>query len=388
MPRDNTAKTPRSIYIDFVRGLAVLGILFYHICPGTPMGFGQGSMELFFVISGFLITQTFSRRLEKGFSGIASFAGSRLRRLMPALIAYVILVSFVSYFDGLSLLEIRNSAIFAIAGLYNWYQIATGHALDGMGGLWSLAIEDQYYYAMVLLGIGIILAGKRSAVSSVLIIFYIVCACVALIMRITNTVVPDVPTTFFSYNTFSRLWGFAFGGLAALYASRFSPRAFCATAKARVYYPVCFAAAVAVLLTVKTYEAWEFLLGWLVAPVLFGASLLWWSLATKSGTKHDLLSRIYACRVFLFKKYRWVDFLSANVCVMVARIGVACYSIYLFQMSDQLLGFHFHWVVSMAWALAAGFAVHIVLERRCYRFPEYPFVRLRSQPARVIKHTF
>jgi len=370
-----------------MRGLAVLGILFYHICPGTPMGFGQGSMELFFVISGFLITQTFSRRLEKGFSGIASFTGSRFRRLMPALIAYVILVSIVAYFHGVSLLEIKNSAIFAISGLYNWYQIATDYTLDGMGGLWSLAIEDQYYYAMVLLGVGIILSGKGHAVSRFLIIFYVACAGVALIMRIANTALPDVPTMFFSYNTFSRLWGFACGGLAALFAIRLAAPIPSAVSKARVYSQACFTAAVVVLLTVKTYEAREFLLGWLVAPVLFGGSLLLWSLAMKSGTKHDLLARIYGCRFFLFKKHRWVDFLTANLCILVARIGVACYSIYLFQMSDQLLGFRFHWVISMIWAVAVGFGVHIFLERRFYYFPEYRAVRLRPLPARVDEHS-
>jgi peptidoglycan/LPS O-acetylase OafA/YrhL len=378
MSQTYAARAPRSIYLDFVRGLAVLGILFYHICPGTPMGFGQGSMELFFVISGFLITQTFSRRLQNGFSGIASFTGSRLRRLMPALIAYVILVGVVSYFKGVSLNEIGNSALFAISGLYNWYQIASGSALEGMGGLWSLAIEDQYYYAIVLLGVCIIFAGKQHTVSRVLIRFYIVCASVALIMRIANTALPDVPTIFFSYNTFSRLWGFALGGLAALFALRLNSPIPVAASKARVYSQVCFAAAVVVLLTVKTYEAREFLLGWLIAPVLFGASLLLWSLATKSGTKHDLLARIYGCRIFLFKKHRWVDFFAANVCVLVARIGVACYSIYLFQMSDQLLGFRFPWLVSMAWAVGVGFAIHMLLERRFYRFPEYRFVPVRS----------
>jgi peptidoglycan/LPS O-acetylase OafA/YrhL len=37
----------RSAYIDFLRGLAVLGILIYHVIPNVPVGLGQGSMEFF-----------------------------------------------------------------------------------------------------------------------------------------------------------------------------------------------------------------------------------------------------------------------------------------------------------------------------------------------------
>lgn len=378
MHQENTASKPRSFYLDFVRGLAVLGILFYHICPGTPMGFGQGSMELFFVISGFLITQTFSRRLQKGFSGIASFAGSRLRRLMPALVAYVTFAGIVNYSNGVSLNEIKNSAFFALAGFYNWYQIWSGNAIDGLGGIWSLAVEDQYYYSIAILGCFIILARKQGAPAPILFRFYIVCAGIALAMRVINTIIADLPLMFVSYNTFSRLWGFSCGGLAALCIHRINFQGKFTAVKARVYSQICFIIAVLVLLTVRSYEPRDFLLGWLLAPILFGGNLLLWSLATKNGTKGDLFSRIYRNRFFLWPKVRWLDLCAANLCVLVARIGVACYSIYLFQMSDQLLGFRFPWFVSLAWAVGAGFAVHILLERRFYRFPEYRLVRTRS----------
>ena len=71
----------RALFIDFLRGLSVLGILYYHIVPGAVVGLGQGSLEFFFVISGYLITKTFASRLSQEFAGLKSFAMRRAESL-------------------------------------------------------------------------------------------------------------------------------------------------------------------------------------------------------------------------------------------------------------------------------------------------------------------
>lgn len=109
----------RAIFIDFLRGLSVLGILFYHIVPGTPVGLGQGSMEFFFVISGYLITRTFARRLNHGFAGLKDFALSRAKRLLPTLCLYVALIIVVSVVKGQSFQLVFASALWTLAGFYN-----------------------------------------------------------------------------------------------------------------------------------------------------------------------------------------------------------------------------------------------------------------------------
>ena len=146
----------REVSIDFLRGLSVLGILFYHIVPGTPVGLGQGSMEFFFVISGYLITNSFIRRLSEGYKGLFEFVKRRLWRLIPALSLYLFFVGLVNFLNGLSLSLIFQSACWSIVGFYNWFQIFSLNTIRGLGGIWSLSVEDQYYYLILLLGLGIL----------------------------------------------------------------------------------------------------------------------------------------------------------------------------------------------------------------------------------------
>ena len=120
----DTTNTRRSFDLDFLRGLFVLGILIYHIVPDAPVGLGQGSMEGFFCLSGFLITQTLLRRIPLGWAGLRDFAINRLRRLMPALLLYLGFVGFLNvWFARADLGLVLKSIGLSILGFYGIFRI-------------------------------------------------------------------------------------------------------------------------------------------------------------------------------------------------------------------------------------------------------------------------
>jgi peptidoglycan/LPS O-acetylase OafA/YrhL len=136
--------------LDGLRGLAVLLVIAFHY-TGKPFGGGYG-VDLFFVLSGFLITTLLlEERAANGRIGLGAFYLRRARRLFPALAA--LLCAYLVYNAILN-----RDALGTVAdyGLYfgNIYFVIS-HKADntGLGHLWSLAEEEQFYllWPMLLL---------------------------------------------------------------------------------------------------------------------------------------------------------------------------------------------------------------------------------------------
>jgi peptidoglycan/LPS O-acetylase OafA/YrhL len=128
--------------LDGLRGIAILLVIAFHY-TGQPFGGGYG-VDLFFVLSGFLITTLLlEERATTGRVGLRSFYGRRARRLFPALAA--LLCGYLVYNAILG-----RDALSTVAdyGLYfgNIYFVIS-HKADntGLGHLWSLAEEEQFY---------------------------------------------------------------------------------------------------------------------------------------------------------------------------------------------------------------------------------------------------
>src|SRR4051812_20969944 len=78
--------------IDGLRALAVMAVILFHTFPNvTPGGFV--GVDIFFVISGYLITQIILSDLERGTFSVRAFYARRVRRIFPALV-FVLVVSF------------------------------------------------------------------------------------------------------------------------------------------------------------------------------------------------------------------------------------------------------------------------------------------------------
>lgn len=137
--------------LDGLRGLAVLGVVFYHCYPrfeGTPLYYaslwGWAGVNLFFVLSGFLITSILLESREKP-RYFHNFYGRRALRILPV---YVLVLAVVyaqsDWFIGPKPLDaIKAAPWFAyIFFVQNLFHLALPPAI---GPTWSLAIEQQYY---------------------------------------------------------------------------------------------------------------------------------------------------------------------------------------------------------------------------------------------------
>jgi len=137
--------------IDGLRALAVVPVVFYHVGFGPSGGFS--GVDIFFVISGFLITTIIVRDIKEGKFSILNFYERRVRRLFPALIFMLASTSVASLFFLIpgDLLEYAQSAIYALLFLANifFYQnigyFNEAAELKPLLHTWSLGIEEQFY---------------------------------------------------------------------------------------------------------------------------------------------------------------------------------------------------------------------------------------------------
>lgn len=140
-------------YIDGLRAVAVLLVLFFHIDPAYFPG-GYLGVDIFFVISGFVITQSlFKDYLKNNRIHIADFYIKRFKRLYPALLAMVFITTVAYIFFGFQwdtnlYLKSAVSSIFAVSNLYFLFQGSNYFHQDLINPLlhtWSLGIEEQFY---------------------------------------------------------------------------------------------------------------------------------------------------------------------------------------------------------------------------------------------------
>jgi peptidoglycan/LPS O-acetylase OafA/YrhL len=138
--------------IDGLRAIAVLLVVAYHIRTRfTPGGFI--GVDVFFVISGFLITSILMRELDGSRFSIQGFYVRRIRRIAPALICVLIVTSIVALFFLLpsELKDYSRSVLAALASASNFYFWSqTGYFKPEALAMpllhtWSLAVEEQFY---------------------------------------------------------------------------------------------------------------------------------------------------------------------------------------------------------------------------------------------------
>lgn len=159
-PREPSAAAPhrRILALDGLRGLAVLAVVAFHAWPGIFPG-GFVGVDLFFVLSGYLITAGLVRRLDAGKGpGLRSFWVKRARRLWPALAVLLVIATALSWlaFPDASA-GLRRQWLGALTYTGNWLQIAAGQSYFEQSApplfehLWSLAVEEQFYLLWPLL---------------------------------------------------------------------------------------------------------------------------------------------------------------------------------------------------------------------------------------------
>jgi peptidoglycan/LPS O-acetylase OafA/YrhL len=173
MPKPATRTGPRLAYrpgLDGLRAIAVAGVFIYHSridwLPGGFLG-----VDLFFVLSGYLITSLLLVEWEAGRRiDLRHFWLRRARRLLPALFVVVLATLILAaIFARQDLAHTRSDAFSSLFYYTNWHLIAASHSYFNLMGnpsllqhLWSLAVEEQFYIVWPLLLVpGLVLLGRK-----------------------------------------------------------------------------------------------------------------------------------------------------------------------------------------------------------------------------------
>lgn len=144
--------------IDGLRAIAVLAVVLYHYGIGALPG-GFVGVDIFFVISGYLITGIIQKEIERGVFTFSGFYERRIRRIFPALFAMLLATLFVGAWVLLpsDLVRLGNGTfatlLFASNVLF-WRQSGyfdTGSEYNPLLHTWSLAVEEQFYIGLPIL---------------------------------------------------------------------------------------------------------------------------------------------------------------------------------------------------------------------------------------------
>ena len=336
------SSTPSDRYrpdIDGLRAIAVLLVVNFHAFPQAMPG-GFIGVDIFFVISGFLITGIVVRELEQKRFSLPTFYVRRIRRIFPALIVVLGATLVLGWLWMLPAAYARlSSDVFAsaafsanIALLLQSGYFDIDSATKPLLHLWSLGIEEQFYLFWPLL---LILAARLRlnilAVASIIAVAS---------FGLNAALIWSNPVATF-YLPFTRAWELLAGGALACSWSQFSQTSAASNLRASAGI-LLIAVAAMVLDTKSAFPGW-----WAVLPVAGAALLL--SAPAAWGCRHLLTSR------------------------PVVWIGLISYPLYLW-----------HWPLLVFFAIIK-FAPLTLLERELvvglsfalawltYRFVEFPF---------------
>ncbi len=155
--------------IEGLRAVAILTVLAYH--AGLPVRGGFVGVDIFFVISGFLITGLLVAELDRsGSISWVRFVGRRIRRLLPAAVLVLVTISAWSWFvvPGLRRRDIGVDVAAAALYVVNWVfarretdYLASDVLPSPVQHFWSLAVEEQFYVIWPLLLIVLALVVRR-----------------------------------------------------------------------------------------------------------------------------------------------------------------------------------------------------------------------------------
>ena len=226
--------------IDGLRAVAVLAVVVFHAFPAALRG-GFVGVDVFFVISGYLISGIIFQQLRAGRFSLATFYANRVRRIFPALLAMLLACAGAGWFlllpQEYSLVGkhiaagagfVQNIVLQREAG---YFDIQSD--LKPLLHLWSLAIEEQFYMAYPLLMLLAWRAGRR--VLGMLLVLGLLSFALNL-----YGVRKDLVTTFFWPHT--RVWELLAGALLA-YVQAFEKDRFQAALRRLAFHPALWRAA-------------------------------------------------------------------------------------------------------------------------------------------------
>jgi peptidoglycan/LPS O-acetylase OafA/YrhL len=354
MANTTTSKTPTQVTrfghhpaLDGLRALAVLLVVFYHAFQNTVLG-GWAGVDLFFVLSGFLITTLLLIEFQRRNSiSIPRFLGRRVARLFPA--SFVLLFAYLLLALATKHGTERKDTLQTLFEAFTYRANLTAHpdATHGLGHMWSLSFEEQFYLIWPI----VLLAMLTFKVRPSLRIGFTVLGIVACAVWRNHLWGEHVDVSRVYYWPDTRVDSLLMGCLAAQVYVMGWPARFRGW---RFVTPVALAAILVFAFTTRLPSGWVYQ-GGLTALALVGALLLLGTVTdAPEWLKKPLGSR------------------------PARRIGLLSYSLYLWHLPILLfLSDQAH--LSTLPAALIGIPLSVVAAELSYRFVEKPFLRLKAR---------
>lgn len=270
--------------IEGLRALAVLLVIAAHFSlPGMAAGFI--GVDIFFVISGYLITSILVREHQStGGIRFARFYANRFRRLFPALMTMIAVSALAAYYwlpptQNLIQAEAGAAAVLWASNIFFTYADANYFAAESSSNLflhtWSLGVEEQFYMLWPLL-VSLVFVRQNLKLAAILL------AVVGAASFVLSLILSQSSPVFSYFMMPSRAWQFSVGALAWLITRQ---KAINGQANMLgVTGAVMLAVSLAVINKGSTYP------GWLAVLPTISAALLLIAGESKQGFTHRVLS--------------------------------------------------------------------------------------------------
>ena len=211
--------------LDGLRAVSVLTIMLFHVPYHWVTG-GYWSVNVFFVVSGYLITGLLLKELDKwGSIDLVGFYLRRARRLLPALLVMLVVVSAVwpRILGDRTPDTIRGDGLAALFYVANWRMVLTGQSYFEQFGdtvnspfkhAWTLGIEEQYYLLFPLLMIALWRLFARRRRGKILAVIVVLAVISAIVMALVY--VPGGDPSRVYYGTDTRMQDILVGAAVAV----------------------------------------------------------------------------------------------------------------------------------------------------------------------------
>ncbi|WP_299106684.1 acyltransferase family protein [uncultured Winogradskyella sp.] len=336
--------------IDGLRALAVLVVVFYHVGLGFPGGFI--GVDIFFVISGYLITSLIVKELQENRFSFLNFYGRRIRRIFPASAAMVLITMVMGWFlllpsDFIALGKSVISQTFFSSNIYFWRNtnyFAESAELQPLLHTWSLSVEEQFYMVVPLLLWALI---KWAKISSRIKLMTVLATAFFMSLALSVFLLPKMQAfTFYMLPT--RAWELLIGSLVALLP-------IISLLKRQVVRELIVSIGLlGILLPCFLYTKETLFPGLLAIPPCLGTALFILGASPNYNNRLPLAAKIFTWRPIIF-------------------IGLISYSLYLWHW--PLIAFSNYWALEefstmYKWSIVI---LSFILGVASWRFVETPF---------------